>query len=152
MRGVRTVAIVGMGALGLMYGNHIAKHCGREAVVYVMDEERLQRSREMTYTVNGETADLRRISPAEASPVDLLIVAVKYTGLESALPVMAPCINEHTIILSAIRTRHDVIQRFPTVSTKHSILQYQGIFFPQAAHLILLLSFSVWQYLQTSIP
>lgn len=102
MREIRTVAIVGMGALGLMYGNHIAKHCGREAVVYVMDEERLQRSREMTYTVNGETADLRRISPAEASPVDLLIVAVKYTGLESALPVMAPCINEHTIILSAM--------------------------------------------------
>ena len=102
MKNIRTTAIVGMGALGLMYGHHIAKHRGPEAVTYVMDEERLRRSENVKYSVNGETVTPARISPAEASPVDLLIVAVKYTGLTSALAVMAPCIDEHTIILSVM--------------------------------------------------
>lgn len=40
---IKTVAIVGMGALGLLYGEAIAKACGNKAVRFVMDEKRYNR-------------------------------------------------------------------------------------------------------------
>ena len=42
------------------------------------------------------------VSDAKATPADLLIVAVKYTGLEAALDVMKSSIDEHTIIMSVM--------------------------------------------------
>ncbi len=35
-------------------------------------------------------------------PVDLVIVAVKYTGLQSAIQNIRKCIDEHTIIMSVM--------------------------------------------------
>ena len=34
---INKVSIVGMGALGLLYANHIAKHAGSDTVSFVMD-------------------------------------------------------------------------------------------------------------------
>ena len=102
MKKIKNVSVVGMGALGLLYGNHIAKAKGDGFVQYVMDEGRLERLQEAVFTVNGEAVDLKRISVRDAQPADLLIVAVKYTGLSSAFEIMAPCIGPDTIILSVL--------------------------------------------------
>ena len=110
---IKTVGIVGMGALGLMYGEYIQNKIGKEHVTFVMDEERFLRNRESTYTVNGKKTEFNMVSSKDAAPVDFLIVATKYNGLESALDVMEPMINEHTIIISVLNgiTSEQVIAR-----------------------------------------
>lgn len=99
---IRKTAIVGMGALGLLYGSYIAGRCGKDAVTYVMDEERLERYRKETFFVNGKTVKFPMMAAKEMKPVDLLIVAVKYTGLEAALDVMKNCIDGETVIISVL--------------------------------------------------
>lgn len=95
-------AIVGMGALGLLYGTHIVKHQGMDAVTYVMDRDRLQKYKDAEFSVNGESLRFHMTDAENASPADLLIVAVKYTGLKDALQVMKNCIDEHTVIISVL--------------------------------------------------
>lgn len=102
MKEIKTVAIVGMGALGILYGSHIAKREGLEAVCYVMDEKRWGRHKDQPVYCNGEPLRFRCVSAREASPADLVMVAVKSTGLEDALEVMAGCVGPETVILSVM--------------------------------------------------
>lgn len=99
---IKKTAIVGMGALGLLYGNHIVEHCGQDAVTYVMDKDRLEKYKNETFTINGEPVHFHMTAAEEMEPVDLLIVAVKYTGLKAALDVMKNCIDEQTVIISVL--------------------------------------------------
>ena len=54
MKKIRRTAIVGMGALGLLYGEQIMDAFGYEAVSFLMDEERFKRHKEDVYTINGK--------------------------------------------------------------------------------------------------
>lgn len=99
---IQKTAIVGMGALGLLYGNHIRNHCGLDAVEFVMDQDRKEKYSGQDFVINGETKQFRLTAAKEAEPADLLIVAVKYTGLMAALDVMKNCIDENTIIISVL--------------------------------------------------
>lgn len=102
MQKIRKTAIVGMGALGLLYGQQIQSALGKDAVTFVMDEERLLRHKEDVYRINGEEVKFNMTSVSCARPVDLVIVATKSTGLESALDVMAPLVGEDTVIISVL--------------------------------------------------
>lgn len=42
---IRKTAIVGMGALGMMYAEHIREAEGRDAVCFAMDPDRYERHR-----------------------------------------------------------------------------------------------------------
>ena len=50
---IKTVAIVGMGALGMLYGEQLNKIMPAGAVRFVMDEERFARHKNDKYEVNG---------------------------------------------------------------------------------------------------
>lgn len=99
---IRRVAIVGMGALGMLYGEHIQSAAGKSAVQYVMDSERYRRHKNDVYTVNGKRQDFILADCADAAPADLVIVATKYSGLQSALDVMANLVGENTAVLSVM--------------------------------------------------
>lgn len=99
---IKTTAIVGMGALGLLYADVIVKSRGKEGVVFVLDAERLEKYKDTIFTINGEEKTFPMISNKEVKPVDLLIVAVKYNGLRSAIETMKTCVDEHTIIMSVM--------------------------------------------------
>ena len=99
---IHKVAIVGMGALGLMYGEQIQKTLGKDHLSFVMDTARYRRHQTDTYSVNGVPQDFSIVDAAAATPVDLVIVATKASGLASALDVMAGLVAEHTIILSVM--------------------------------------------------
>ena len=102
MNPIKTVNIVGMGALGLLYGALIAEGAGADCVTYVMDEGRYKRHKNDRYTANGNPVRFSMVKAEDAKPCDLLIVAVKYPALESALDTMATSIGENTIILSVM--------------------------------------------------
>ena len=54
MKKIEQVSIVGMGALGILYGAHIAKKIGFEHVHYVMDEKRCEKYKGAPVFCNGE--------------------------------------------------------------------------------------------------
>ena len=99
---IQTTAIIGMGALGLMYADTIAKARGRESVSFVMNKERLQKYKDAVFTCNGEVKTFQMRDCEEMEPVDLLIVAVKYNGLPDAMKDMRKCVGENTIIMSVM--------------------------------------------------
>lgn len=113
---INTVGIVGLGALGLMYGEHIQNSIGRDNIFFAMDRERYQRHKNDKYTVNGKEIDFNLIDCHNAKPVDLLIIAVKYNSLDSALDVMKNLIGENTVIISVMNgiTSEEIIgRRYP---------------------------------------
>ncbi|NCC77653.1 MAG: ketopantoate reductase family protein, partial [Clostridia bacterium] len=112
---IQKIAIVGMGALGLLYGEQIQKTLGKDHLCYVMDTERYQRHKVDRYIINGVPQDFIMKDATEASPVDLVIVATKASGLESALNVMESLVDEHTVLLSVmngISSEQILAQRF----------------------------------------
>ena len=100
---IHKIAIVGMGALGLLYADQLTSGLGDPgAVEFVMDEERLKRHKEDTYTINGTEKHFKMINANDAEPADLVLVAVKYNALSKALDTMTNCIGADTIILSVM--------------------------------------------------
>lgn len=102
MKKIQHVSILGMGALGVLYGSHMARAMRLDHVTYVMDEARYEKYKGASVYCNGEEIHFRCIPDSQARPADLLIVAVKSTGLDSALDVMKTSIGEDTIILSVM--------------------------------------------------
>lgn len=110
---IRTAAVIGTGALGMLFGARIAENAGREAVSFVLDDERYARYQNRSFSINGEELDLNFRRSSEMEPVDLVLVAVKYNSLDSALDTMAGCVGEDTIILSLLNgiTSEEIIGR-----------------------------------------
>lgn len=123
---IKKISIVGMGALGLLYGNHIAQHLGKDAVTFVMDSARVEKYKDAEFEINGTKASFCATSFAEAEPADLLIVAVKYTGLESAVQEMGRCIGPDTLVISVlngISSEELLVQHFPEAKIVHTVAQ-----------------------------
>lgn len=114
---IKSTAIIGMGALGILYGSYIRKQCGNDAVCFVMDEKRAEKYKDTVVTCNGEEEQFQIVADSEAKPADLVIVAVKYaksmsqsmsrsdvdySGLHDALEVMRNCVGENTTIISVL--------------------------------------------------
>ena len=102
MKTITTVNIIGLGALGMMYGRNLTEALGTDNVHFVMDEKRLEKASSQTFTVNGEKACFSFVSVSEATPADLVLVAVKYPGLESAIRDMSTSVGDDTVIMSVL--------------------------------------------------
>ena len=112
---IENVAICGMGALGMLYGTHIIDNDGEDRVRYVMDAARLEKYAQRTFYKNGAPYRFAMRDCARETPADLVIVAVKSTGLESAMGVIERCVGRDTIILSVLNgiTSEDMLaERF----------------------------------------
>lgn len=123
---IEKITIIGMGALGLMYGKRIADGCGREALTYVMDAARAEKNMGKEVICNGIPEVFRIEKDTEALPADLVIVAVKYTGLEAALETMRRCIGPETIIMSVmngISTEEVLGERFGFAHMIYTVAQ-----------------------------
>ena len=99
---IKKTAIIGMGALGLLYGNQIQETLGRDAVSFIVDEDRYERYKGREFTIQGQKKDFCIELASECKPVDLVIVAVKYNALNSALETMKNAVGENTIIMSVM--------------------------------------------------
>ena len=99
---IQSTAIIGMGALGLLYADRIVSARGKEGTIFILDAERVERYKGKEFTINGEKKDFAMAAASEVGPVDLIIVAVKYNGLASAIETMRPCVGKDTVILSVM--------------------------------------------------
>ena len=99
MKPVRDVALVGLGAIGILYAGQISARDPR-CLRIVADPKRIARYRADPPALNGQRLDLNYATPEEfGPPADLVLIAVKSTGLAAALPVLAPLLGPDTQIL-----------------------------------------------------
>lgn len=102
MKEIKTTNIIGMGALGLLYADMIQTNLGSHAVSFLLDDSRYEKNKNQTFTINGEEKRFNMISEKDAVPVDFVIVAVKYNGLEAALKTMEKVVGPETVIISVM--------------------------------------------------
>lgn len=97
---INTVAIVGLGSVGAMFGSFFVKALGPENVYGIADADRVARYKKDGIYLNGERLAFHYVTPDEAIPVDLLIFATKYTGLRAAIESARKACGEETIVMS----------------------------------------------------
>lgn len=102
MKQINRTAIIGMGALGLVYGEHIVTALGKNAVAFILDNDRFAKNQNKAFTCNGKKLNLQIKRSSDKEIFDLVIVAVKYNSLKSALATMKNCIGPETIIISVM--------------------------------------------------
>jgi 2-dehydropantoate 2-reductase len=103
MMEIKKVSIIGLGALGILFGSHLAKRMSKEDVRIVADRKRIDKYKKENVYCNGESCDFHYVMPEEpCEPADLLIFAVKYEGLHDAIQAVQHHVGKDTIILSAL--------------------------------------------------
>ncbi len=100
---IKTVSIIGLGALGILFGHQLSKKMPKSDLRIIADQDRITRYENEKIYCNGESCHFNYVTPeAVCEPADLLIFAVKFDGLENAVQAVKNHIGENTIILSAL--------------------------------------------------
>lgn len=66
---INTVAFIGKGGVGLLYGSMIARVLGDDAVEFVMDDARYERHAADQLKINGEPSNLPAWARAKRLPL-----------------------------------------------------------------------------------
>ncbi|KMY45846.1 2-dehydropantoate 2-reductase [Bacillus sp. FJAT-27916] len=100
---IKKVSIIGLGALGVLFGHHLSKRMRSEDLRIVADQNRITRYEKEKVYSNGELCEFHYVTPEEeCGPADLVIFAVKFNGLEEAIQSMKKHVGEDTIIISLL--------------------------------------------------
>ena len=103
MKDIKTVGIVGLGALGTMYAALLTKALGKEHVLVLADSRRVDRYRREGVIFNCQLQDLNYTDAAAVTePVDLLLFAVKFGGLESTIETCRHLVGPDTTLVSVL--------------------------------------------------
>ncbi|MFR2157672.1 MAG: ketopantoate reductase family protein [Evtepia gabavorous] len=98
---IEQVTIVGMGALGILYGDRLSRYLGADHVRFLAAGERLERYRREGAWCNGKKCAFQ-FSDGTDGEAQLLIFAVKAPALEEAIALASPCVGEETVVLSVL--------------------------------------------------
>ena len=99
MKEIKTVAILGSGAVGAYFIWGLSKKLGKNLWI-IADGKRRARLEKNGININGEKYSLNLKTPKEAKGADLLLAAVKYPALNDALSDIAEIVDDNTIVLS----------------------------------------------------
>lgn len=102
MKEIRNIAIVGLGAIGSVYAVKFHEY-NTQCLQVIVDETRYEKYMKVGLVFNGKRYDFNYALPGDhANKADLVIVATKSSGLESALETMESFVGDNTIILSPL--------------------------------------------------
>lgn len=100
---IKKISIIGLGALGVLFGHHLSGRVPKGDLKIVADPERIDRYRRDKVYCNGEVCELQFVTPEEkGNPADLLIFAVKYNALSDAIEAARNQVGPDTTILSLL--------------------------------------------------
>ena len=103
MKPIRTVGIIGLGALGALYANLFTEALGKEHVLVLADKDRIQRYREDGLYYNDQPTDFNYAVADEIdTPIDLLIFASKFSGLRDSIQTCRHLVNSETTLISVL--------------------------------------------------
>ena len=101
MDAIQKVLVVGRGAVGGLFGTLIEEKIG-DRFAFLCDEDRKARYQQNDYVVNGVKTTVRYVSPADAYPVDLVLIATKASGFADAMEQIKPFLKPDTILVSCL--------------------------------------------------
>lgn len=100
---IKTVAVVGLGALGIMYADYFTDKLSKDYVRVIANQDRIDRYKKSGIYCNGQKCDFNYILPeAVQKPADLVLFCVKFNQLQQAIEDAKHQVGEDTIILSAL--------------------------------------------------
>ena len=103
VKSIKKVSLIGLGALGIMYSEHMLNQMPYEDLRIIADAARVKKYRENGIYCNNKRCEFNYVTPEEdVEPADLLIFAVKYTQLQEAIKAVERHVGKDTIILSVL--------------------------------------------------
>lgn len=103
MKEIKTVGVIGLGALGVLYAQLLTEALGKGRVLILADSERIQRYQKQALWFNGVRCDLHYADAAAVTePVDLLLFAVKFGGLASSIETCRHLVGPETTLVSVL--------------------------------------------------
>ncbi|HHY25235.1 MAG TPA: 2-dehydropantoate 2-reductase [Desulfitobacterium dehalogenans] len=100
---IKTVAIIGLGAMGILYGSHLTKRMPQADLRIIADQQRIDRYIKDSIFCNGQQCEFHYVTPEEkTSPADLVLFTVKHSGLEDAIRAVKNQVGKNTLIVSAL--------------------------------------------------
>ena len=98
---INTAAVIGAGAIGAYFLAGLEEKLGGNLWV-IAEGERAEKLKRDGIIVNDHNVGLHVKTPEEAVGADLLIVCVKYGGLEEILPAIETIVRDNTIVISTL--------------------------------------------------
>ena len=123
---MKTVGLIGLGAMGVLYSDLLHRALGCENFFVIADQERIARYQQEGVYCNGQLCQFCYRSQEDAVPVDLLIVGVKFGGLDGVMAEAAPFVHDGTVIISLLNgiSSESVLQKaFPQAKVLYCIAQ-----------------------------
>lgn len=100
---IKTVAVVGLGALGIMYAKYFTDKLSKENVRVIANQDRIERYKKSGIYCNGQICDFNYVLPETVQkPADLVLFCVKFNQLKQAIEDAKYQVGEDTIIISAL--------------------------------------------------
>lgn len=121
---MKTVYLIGLGAIGSAYGSILHKYDPNLLQVLVSPKRKADYMRG-GIRVNGESFDFNYCtSSVSLPPADLVLVAVKFPDLEQAITDMQPIVGKNTAVVSLLNgvISEDVIGA--AIGTHHMLYAY----------------------------
>lgn len=122
---MKKVALIGLGAMGVLYSDLLYRAFQDDFFV-IADEKRIARYEAEGVYCNGTRCQFPYRSAAEAELVDLLLVGVKFGGLQAAITEAAPFVQQGTVVISllnGISSEKILQQAFPQAHVLYCIAQ-----------------------------
>lgn len=100
---IKTVSIIGLGALGIMFGRQMQDALGPGQVRIIADRQRIDKYKKEGIYCNDQLCRFEYMPPEEMCvPADLVIFMVKFNALRDAAVAMKNQIGANTILMSAL--------------------------------------------------
>jgi 2-dehydropantoate 2-reductase len=114
MNDIKTVSLIGLGALGILYAYKLKDILPENGLRIIVDSQRMQKYQKEGVYCNGELCEFHYYPPdMPVSPADLLMICTKSTGLSQAIKDASGHVGPDTVVLSAINgiTSEEIIGR-----------------------------------------
>lgn len=100
---IKTVSIIGLGALGILFASQLAEQMEPGTLRIVADEQRIRRYQAEGVFCNDAPCSFSYITPeTPCTPADLVLVCVKFGTLPEAITDLKYHVGPQTTILSAL--------------------------------------------------
>lgn len=122
---IKTVTMIGVGAVGAVIASKLTKFLGKENVECLADGERKTRYERDGIFINGEKQDFNFVESKNAKKSDLIIIATKNLQLGEALKMMENAYGENTLILSllnGIQSERDIAKVYGEENVLYSFV------------------------------
>ncbi len=118
------IGIIGRGAIGTLYGMAFYETFGKD-FCFIVDEKRKENYEKKPLVCNGKEVHFPYCSQSE-QVLDVLFFSTKYSGLEEAMRLVKPFVNDQTILcsfLNGISSEELIKKSFPKNPVIYTFVQ-----------------------------